>query len=73
MLVIDLSLNNVEQIKNIVMYGYLVHETQAAEGRYTEAEYDLLGFDGEQITAIGLGLKAKPRPELDYLNDIEGL
>lgn len=71
--VVDLTLGNVDQIKNVVMYGYQVYETQALEGTYTESQYDLLGFDGEEVTAIGLGLKAKPRPELDYLNDIEGL
>lgn len=71
--VIDLSLKNVDQLKNIVAYGYKVNETLATPGTYTEAQYDLLDCDGELVTSLGLGLVAKPRPELDYLNDIEGL
>jgi len=71
--VVDLSLKNVEQLKNIVVYGYQVNETAASPGTYTEMQYDLLDCDGELVTPLGLGLVAKPRPELDYLNDIEGL
>lgn len=72
-LIVDLSFDNLEAIKNILLYGYLVHQTNATEGTYYEDAYDMLGMEGKQITPITLGLAAPPRPELDYLNEIEGL
>lgn len=72
-MVIDLSVKNMEQLKNLVMYGYNVFATEASEGEYTESIWDMLDMQGEQVTPLSLGLVAKPRPELDYLNDIEGL
>jgi hypothetical protein len=71
--VVDLTLDNVDQVKNIVLYGYNVYTTEADEGLYKESDYDLLGYDGKPITALSLGLVAKPRPELDFLKDLEGL
>jgi len=72
-MVVDLSLKNAEQIKNLVVHGYRVFETQAIAGIYHESHWDLLDMQGEEVTPLSLGLVAKPRPELDYLNDIEGL
>lgn len=71
--VVDLSLENVDAVKNVVMYGYQVRQTDAPEGIYTEDEFNLLGYNGKQVTALSLGLVAPARPELDYLNEIEGL
>lgn len=71
--VVDLSLKNADQIKNVVMYGYRVFETDATVGIYHELDWALLDMQGEEVTPLSLGLIAKPRPELDYLNEIEGL
>jgi len=69
-LVVDLSFENVESVINVVKHGYLVTESHATQGTYSEDDYDLLGTDGKQITLVTLGIVAKPRPELDFLEGI---